>query len=244
MSTLFASPIDSAYRRAITRSRTSSGGHNGGPFDAAMDSVAALLADRRARLSSPRAVNVLRKQISLSERTVSRTDARSSLIETWVALLAVAEAAERDQKIAQQRLVVVVAEMLCNPLKMPHNQRQCYWELLKAYLLMLGRNEDALTLIDPRFPQWMDALHAAVLHGRIQPVTAPWGNGGCDRRLGAAAELDRGRHVSSSRSRVTYDESAILRKFLGPLEAAYLPPVVISCTKSFAPPSSRRGLFV
>ena len=211
MSTLFADSIDSAYRRSITRSKVGIGVGGRSPFETAMDSVAALLADRRARLFSARTINALREQIARAERTINISDPRSSVIDTWAALLTVAEATDRDQELAaQQRLVVVLAEMLCSPVQMPLSYRQCYWEILQAYVLIFGRNpghEDALTHIDQLFPLRMDVLHAAVWRGRIQPVHSTWGNADGNKRLSATDDLDRGRCLSPSRSGDAYDEA-------------------------------------
>jgi hypothetical protein len=62
------------------------------PWEIAMDTVAALLADPEARLSSPHAISVLRQQIHRVEGTVDASDVRSLLTDTWKALLALAEA--------------------------------------------------------------------------------------------------------------------------------------------------------
>jgi hypothetical protein len=147
------------------------------PWEAAMDAVAALLADPRARLSSPQAIRVLREQIRRVDGTVDGSDVRSCLTDSWKALLALAEAGERDDELltAGRRLVVVLAEMLCSPIQLPQRHRQCYWELLQAHLRMLSRTTDyeaSLQRIDRRFPEWMESLNTVVWCGRIRPVVA------------------------------------------------------------------------
>ncbi|WP_146067430.1 hypothetical protein [Arthrobacter sp. SX1312] len=123
-----------------------------------MDAVAALLADPRARLSSPQAIRVLREQIRRVDGSVDGSDVRSCLTDTWKALLAVAEAGERDDELltAGRRLVVVLAEMLRSPIQLPPRHRQFYWELLQAHLRILSRtidHEASLQRIDRRFPE-------------------------------------------------------------------------------------------
>ena len=209
MSTLFASPIDTAYRRAITPSKAGSGTQSRSPFEVVMGSVAGLLSG--PRLFSARTINELRRHIARAEKIVNTADPRSSLIDVWEALLLVAEIPDHDQSLAARRLLVVaVAKMLCSPVDMPLRQRQRYWEILKAFLAVLGRApgyEEALTRIDQRFPLWMDVLHAAVRNGGIQPVTGTSEYGGGHRNVGAVGGLDRARCMSPSASRATYDEA-------------------------------------
>lgn len=211
MSTLFVGPVDSAYRRSITPSKAGLGVDSRSPFEVVMDSVARLLADPRARLSSPRTINVLSDLIARAERTVNTADPRSSLIDVWCALLVVAETPDQNQSLAVRRqLVVALAKMLCSPVGMPLRQRQRYWELLKVYLAVLAcapGYEDALARIDLRFPRWMDVLNSAVWNGRIQPVTARWGDAGCNGRLDIADELDRSRCLSPNTSLAPCDEA-------------------------------------
>lgn len=181
MTIVLTPPTTSTASRRITN--TQNHGHTVGAirdrsWEIAMDSVAALLANPRARLFSSQAINVLRQQIHCVEGTVDALDACSSLTDTWRVLLALAEAGESDAEllIAGQRLVVVLAEMLCSPLQMPLRHRQCYWELLQGHLRMLSRTtgyEEALQRIDRRFPQWMESLNTASWCGRIRPVAAP-----------------------------------------------------------------------
>ena len=89
MSTLFAGPVDSAYRRSITRSKAGTSVNSRDPFEVIMDSVATLLASRR--LFSVRTINELNGQIVGAERTVITADLKSSLIAVWKALLGVVE---------------------------------------------------------------------------------------------------------------------------------------------------------
>ena len=207
MSTLFAGPIDSAYRRVITPSKAGIGVDNRSSFEVIMDSVAKLLADPRARLSSPRTINVLSGQIARAEKIVNTTDPRFSLIAVWEALLLVAETPDHNQSVAARRLLVVaLAKMLCSPVEMPLRQRQRYWEYLKAYLAVLGQTpgyEEALARIDQRFARWMDVLRSAVWNGRIQPVTDPPENASHRKYLSTTEGLDRGRCLS----RATNDEA-------------------------------------
>ncbi|MCC9175845.1 hypothetical protein [Arthrobacter sp. zg-Y179] len=90
MSTLFARPVDSLYRRSITPSKAGIGVDGRSPFEVVMDSAVRLLADR-ARLSSPRTINGLCGLIARAERTVNTADLKSSLIAVWKALLLVVE---------------------------------------------------------------------------------------------------------------------------------------------------------
>lgn len=175
----------------------------GRSWEIAMDSVAALLADPGARLFSPQAIHVLRQQVHYVEGTVDALDARSSLTDTWKALLALAEVGESDGEflIAGRRLVVVLAEMLCSPLQMPLRHRQCYWELLQGHLRMLNRTTDyekALQRIDRRFPQWMESLNTASWCGRIRPVVAPSKFLSRNRRRSADEELNHARYRVTS----------------------------------------------
>ena len=211
MSTLFAGPVDSPYRRSITPSKPGIGVDSRSPFEVVMDSVVKLLADPRTRLSSPRTINALSDLIARAERTVNTADPRSSLIDVWWALLVVAETPAHNPSLAaRRRLVVALAEMLCSPVEMPQRQRQRYWEMLKVYLLVLERTpgyEDALARIDLRFPRWVDILHSAVRNGRIQPVTAPSENAGRSRYLSTTGGLDRERCLSASTFHATNDEA-------------------------------------
>lgn len=139
MSTLFAGPVDSPYRRSITPSKAGVGVDGRSPFEVVMDSGARLLADPWARLSSPRTINALSGLIARAERTVNTADLKSSLIAVWKALLVVVETPAHNPALAaRRRLVVALAEMLCSPVEMPPRQRQSYWEYLKAYLAVLG----------------------------------------------------------------------------------------------------------
>lgn len=209
MSALFASPVDSAYRRSITRSKAGAGVNGRNPFQVIMDSVVTLLANHR--LFSAHTINELSGLIARAERTVNAADPRSSLIDVWAALLVVAETPSHKQSLAaRRRLVVALAEMLCSPLDIPFRQRQCYWKMLKGYLQVVGCTsgyEEALTRIDQRFFLWMDVLHAAVRNGKIQPVTAPSVIAGCTKHLSAAEGLDRGWCLSPSTSLAIYDEA-------------------------------------
>lgn len=208
MSVLLAGTVDSAYRRSITPAKGGTGLGSRNSFEVVMDSVAALLL--RSRLSSTRTVNELSRLIARVEMTVNTADPRSSLIDVWESLLAVAETPDRDQSLAARRLLVVaLAKMLSSSVEMPLRQRQLYWEMLKAYLTVLGGTPgylEALTRIEQCFPQWMDVLHAAVRKGSIQPVTVSEQGFG-NRRLSAAEGTERVQCAAFSTSHATYDEA-------------------------------------
>lgn len=217
--TIVLSPAAGSSHRRITPPQTpvpAARADHRRPWETAMNSVAALLADPQARLASPRAIDVLRQQIYRAEGTVDASDVRSSLVDTWKALLALAEVGERNDEllIAGQRLVVVLAEMLCSPIQMPLRHRQCYWELLQGYLRMLSRTtdyEEALRRIDRRFPRWMDSLNTVVWCGRIRPVAAASKFPSRNVRRSADEELNYASRNAASRA-----------SFSGSNEAQYL----------------------
>lgn len=204
--TIALTPTTSTANRKITN--TQNHGHTNGAirdrsWEIAMDSVVALLTDPRARLFSSQAINVLRQQVHCVEGIVDASDARCSLTDTWRALLALAEVGESDADllIAGQRLVVVLAEMLCSPIQMPLRHRQCYWEILQGHLRMLNRTtgyEKALQRIDRRFPQWMESLNTASWCGKIRPVAAPSKILSRNKRRSADEELNHARYRVTS----------------------------------------------
>lgn len=211
MSTLVTGPVNSPYRRSITPSKAGISVDSRSRFEVLMDSVARLLANPGARLSSPRTINALTDLIDRAERIVKTADPRSSLIDVWWALLEVAETPDHNQSLAaRRRLVVALAEMLCSPVEMPARHRQHYWEMLKVYVQVLGRtasHEDDLARIDVRFPRWMDVLQSAVRNGRIQPVTAPPENSGRSRHSSTTGGTDGGRYFAASTFQTTNDEA-------------------------------------
>lgn len=99
MSTLFASPAGSRYRRSITPSNKGIGTDGRSPFKVVMDSMVRLLADR-VRLSSPPTINALSGLIARGERTVNTVDLESALIAVWKALLVIMETPAHNQSVA------------------------------------------------------------------------------------------------------------------------------------------------
>ena len=213
MNTRITGPTRRAFPTPSTHSYARRSGYAAeyGQFEAAMDAVASLLADPRARLFSKEAIQVLQDQISQAKGAFSATDGRSLLVDTWAALLAVAEAPSGDQEVAaRQRLVLALAEMLCAPSAMRASHRQCYWKLLQACLWMVGSgpgNLEALASIDHRFPLWMRNLYTALRFGRLQPMGAYRETAACDRRRKATEQIDRSQYRPPRNPHVLADEA-------------------------------------
>lgn len=197
MTIVFTTTTTSSAQRKITTRQNrgqASSKYRRRPLEIAMESVATLLVDHRSK-PSQHATKVLRQQIRLVEGAIAPSDVLSTITDTWAALLVLYEADARgsDMLQARQRLVVVLAEMLCSPVQMPPSHRQRYWNLLQHHFRILNRGAECvrgLERVDDRFPSWIRSLNAVVQYGEIRPVAFPSALLSRKQRLSADEQLD------------------------------------------------------
>lgn len=213
MTIVFTTTTNSAQCRTATRERKGHARvrHGRRPWEIAMVSVAALLSDAAAKPSAQE-IDALRQQIRLVEGEVTPSDVLSTIPDSWKALLVFQETDEKSSDLlrARQRLVVVLAEMLCSPVQMPPSHRQRYWNLLQHHFQILNRASDcvrALEHIDRRFSTWMCNLNAAVRYGDIRPVTFPSKLLSSNQRRSAEVERDYNMRRQTSCTTIVSNEA-------------------------------------
>lgn len=213
MTIVFTTTTNRAQRRITTRQdkgQTRST-HHRRPWEIAMETVAALLADPASK-PTLQEIDALRQQILLIEGSVAPSNILSTIPDTWKALLVFQETHGRGSDLLQARrgLVVVLAEMLCSPVQMPPSHRQRYWNVLQHHFQILNRASDcvrALEHIDRRFSTWMSSLNAVVRYGQVKPVTFPSRLLSHNQRRSAEEELDYNRRPHTYCTTISSNEA-------------------------------------